>query len=89
MSRICLHCGENDTTGTHRICDTCLDNAGDFLEANVERIQAFPWLLEACGLALDEIGQWVEVMGGPEDPRTRHALDALNKAIAKATAKAA
>jgi hypothetical protein len=89
MSRICLHCREDETTGTHKICDTCFDNAGDFLETNVERIKAFPWLLEACGLALDEIGQWVEVMGGAEDPRTRHTLAALNEAIAKATAKAA
>jgi NMD protein affecting ribosome stability and mRNA decay len=89
MSRICLHCGENDTTGTHRICDTCFNNAGDFLDANVEKIQAIPWLLEACGLALDEIGQWVEVMGGAEDQRTQQALDALNEAIAKATAETA
>jgi hypothetical protein len=88
MSRICLHCEENETTGPHKICDTCFDNAGDFLETNVERIQAIPWLLEACGLALDEIGQWVEVMDGAQDPRTQQTLDALNEAIAKATAKA-
>ena len=88
MSRICLHCRENETAGNHKICDTCFDNAGDFLETNVEVIKAIPWLLEACGLALDEIGQWVEVMGGAEDPRTRQAIDALNEAIAKATAKA-
>jgi hypothetical protein len=56
---------------------------------NARLIVAAPRLLEACWLALDEIGQWVEVMGGAEDPRTRQALAALNEAIAKATIKAA
>lgn len=40
-------------------------------------------LLYAAYLALEEIEQWDEVMGGSEDPRTTEALDALRSAIAK------
>jgi hypothetical protein len=46
MSQICLHCQENETNGNHKICDPCYDNAGDYLEQNVERINAVPYLLD-------------------------------------------
>lgn len=45
MSHICPHCGENETTGTHIICDPCYDNAGEFLERNSKLIKALPDLL--------------------------------------------
>ncbi|MFO0966151.1 MAG: hypothetical protein U0793_11285 [Gemmataceae bacterium] len=46
-------------------------------------------LVHACNLALEEILQWDEVMGGSEDPRTRETIDALKTAIGKAHEKAA
>lgn len=46
---ICLHCQENKTTGSNRICDTCYDNAGEFVERNINHIKAIPYLLDACG----------------------------------------
>ncbi len=49
------------------------------------RYRTQPELLHACGLALDEIDQWVEVIGGSEDPRTAFAVHALVAAIAEAT----
>ena len=49
MSRICLLCTENKTPGSEsKICDPCYDNAGEFLERNVDRIKAIPYLLETC-----------------------------------------
>ncbi len=48
---------------------------------------AAPETLDACYLALEEIQQWDEVMGGSEDPRTQTAIDALKLAIAKAEGK--
>lgn len=85
MSHICPHCQENETTGTHVICDPCYENAGEFIEQNIKRIKAFPYLLDACTLALDEIDQWNAVMGGSDDPRTQEAIRALEEAIAMAT----
>ena len=85
MSCICLLCEENETTGRHNICDLCYENAGDDLEGNARRIAALPSLLAACTLALDEIDQWKEVMGGSEDPRTDAAITALEEAIAMAS----
>ena len=82
MSRICLHCLENVTTNRHMICDPCYNNAGDFLEANVRLIKAIPFLIDACHLALAEIDQWNEVMGGSEDPRTDAAIKTLEEALA-------
>lgn len=41
-------------------------------------------LLNACNQALEEIEQWVEVMGEGEDPRTQEAIETLKSAIGKA-----
>jgi hypothetical protein len=38
-------------------------------------------LVNAAWLALNEIDQWVEVMGGSEDPRTKEAITALEEAV--------
>ena len=48
------------------------------------RYKSQPDLLRACGLALEEILQWDQVLGGSEDPRTREAIAALKAAIAQA-----
>jgi hypothetical protein len=54
---------------------------GEFI---VRACNAHDDLLDACYLALEEIEQWDEVMGGSEDPRTRDAIDALKSAIREA-----
>jgi hypothetical protein len=83
MSRICLHCQENETTCCSKICDACHERAGCFLENNVAAIKAIPYLIEACQLALTEIDQWKEVMGS-DDPRTDAAIEALEDALKRA-----
>ena len=85
MSKNCLACSENETNNFHNICDPCYDNAGEFLEQNIHQINAIPYLINAAWLALEEIDQWVEVMGGSEDPRTAAAIKALVEATSMAT----
>ena len=49
MSMICLHCGENETPEGEplfRICDSCFDYAGDYLETNIHLIRAIPELID-------------------------------------------
>lgn len=47
MTRICLHCQENETPdGDNLICDPCFDNAVEYVERNVRLLQALPHLLE-------------------------------------------
>ena len=49
MSRICLLCDENETPDGHNnICDPCFDNAGEYVERNINLIKAIPDLLEAA-----------------------------------------
>ncbi len=57
------------------------------IAATTVLISAAPDLLDAAFLALDEIEQWNEIMGGSEDPRTAEAITALEAAIDKATGK--
>lgn len=87
MSQICLLCGENEMQETthHRICDACYDNAGDYLESNVHRIKAIPYLIEACKLAESEICELDELVGVNDDPQTQATIDALYEAVAMAT----
>jgi len=60
---------------------------GECNSCEYERYKSQPHLLDACYLALEEIEQWDQVMGGSEDPRTQEALDALRAATAKAHGK--
>ncbi len=46
MSEICLHCQENETHGHYKICDSCYDDAGNYLERNIELIKAIPVMLD-------------------------------------------
>ena len=52
------------------------------------RYASQPALLDAAELAVAEIDQWDEAMGGSKDPRTKEAIDALDSAIARAYGKA-
>jgi hypothetical protein len=76
----CRTCGSeivatiNDSVFRQGECDAC----------ERARYESQPALLDAAGLALDEIEQWHEVMGGSEDPRTAEAIAALQAAIVKA-----
>jgi ribosomal protein L37E len=87
----------NPTTPTY--CRTCgseiVDgdngsafNEGECLSCEYTRYHYQPDLLAACGLALEEILQWDEIMGGSADPRTAAAIKALKNATAKAYGKA-
>jgi hypothetical protein len=58
MSRICLHCHENETPDGHnKICDACFDNAGNWIEQNVVMIEAGPKLLKALKHALRRLNE--------------------------------
>ncbi len=76
----CKTCGSeivetvNDGIFREGECDAC----------EYQRYQSQPDLLDAAYLALEEIQQWDQVMGGSEDPRTQEAIEALKASIAKA-----
>jgi len=56
ISQICLLCGENETqegTQKHKVCDQCYENAGDYLEQNVEMLALIPDLIDVCTQACD------------------------------------
>ena len=81
---------ENCKTCNSEIVETVNDSLfreGECGACEYHRYQTQPALLDACELAFDEIAQWDELMGGSEDPRTAHAMEALREAINKAYGK--
>ena len=54
---------------------------------NASVLAASKDLLYAAYLAIEEIEQWVAVMGGSEDERTAAAIEALREAIDRAEGK--
>ena len=56
MSNLCPLCAENETPeGRTHLCDTCYDNAGEYLDTNIHLILALPHLLGACETAIAEL----------------------------------
>ncbi len=76
-SAYCTTCGSEIV---ETINDSCF-NDGECGPCEYQRYRSQPKLLDACELALEEIKQWNEVMGGSEDPRTHEAITALRAAI--------
>lgn len=56
MSMICLLCKENETERNgQKVCDTCVDNAADYLERNAEVLAEAPNLLTSCLALIDRL----------------------------------
>ncbi len=74
------HCKTCGSEIVETINDSCF-NDGECGPCEYQRYRSQPDLLEACQIALEEIEQWDEVVGGSEDPRTAEAIKALTSAI--------
>jgi hypothetical protein len=81
MSRICLLCNDNKTPEDYRICQTCFNLGGNYLEQNVEKINVFPHLLKACREAYSAVRIIREFFGGKEPSNTEILLqEAIRRA---------
>lgn len=99
----CDYCGQQSKTDPCEFCDRgiqckrcrCTMNEKTegyhketlCRECESELLDVVEDLTHAMSLALEEIEQWKEVMGGSEDSRTEDAIDALRDALTKAHGK--
>ena len=81
MSRICLLCRENETTGSDKTCQLCQENACDTLEQNAELIAAAPDYDEEMREVLDFL------IGLPLAIRPVKQIARIRRLIAKAEAR--
>lgn len=87
IERYCVVVWNDERTIARTLASTTTATPED--EANAYRMAAARRLLAACYLAVEEIEQWDEVIGGSEDERTQIAIGALRDAIASAYGNAA
>ena len=84
MSRICLLCRENETTGSDKTCQLCQENACDILERNADLFAAAPDLFDAASLAVVSMKDALDGNQPGWMDNMRADLDFIEKAIAKA-----